>query len=100
MHIISLKALRSFWTIHPDAEQPMRKWHGIAEKIDFASFNHLRETFGSADYARPYTIFNVGGNNYRIITVVRYRDHKIFIRWALTHREYDEWCRIYRKEKA
>jgi len=71
MHIISLKALRSFWTTHPDAEQPMRKWHGVAEKTDFVSFNHLRENFHSADYVRPYTIFNVGGNNYRVITVVR-----------------------------
>jgi mRNA interferase HigB len=41
MHIISLKALRSFWAIHPDAEQPMRKWYGIAEKTDFASFNRV-----------------------------------------------------------
>jgi mRNA interferase HigB len=100
MHIISLKAVRSFWAIHTDAEQPMRKWHGIDEKTDFVSFIHLRETFSSADYVRPYTIFNAGGNNYRIITVVRYRDHKIFIRWVLTHREYDEWCGIYRKRKA
>jgi len=78
----------------------MHKWHGIAEKTDFVSFNHLRETFSSADYVRPYTIFNVGGNNYRIITVVCYCDHKIFIRWVLTHREYDEWFGIYRKGKA
>ena len=78
MHIISLKVLRSFWAIHTDAEQPMRKWHGIDEKTDFVSFIHLRETFSSADYVRPYTIFNAGGNNYRIITVVRYRDLKIF----------------------
>ena len=100
MHVISLKALRIFWAIHPDAEQPLRKWHGIFAKTDFASFNHLHETFRSADYVRPYTIFNVGGNNYRVITVVRYQDHKVFIRWVQTHREYDEWCETYRKGKT
>ena len=50
MHIISLKALRSFWATHPDAEQPLRKWHGVVAKTDFTSFNHLRENFSSADF--------------------------------------------------
>ncbi len=100
MHIISLKALRTFWANHPDAEHPMRNWHTNAERNNFMNFNNLREVFGSADYVRPYTVFDVGGNNYRLITVVRYRDHKIFIRWVLTHREYDEWCKLYRRGEA
>ena len=97
MHIISLKALRLFWTLHPEAEQPMRHWYRTAKRSDFTNFSELRQIFGSADYVRPYTLFDVGGNNYRIITVVRYRDGKIFIRWVFTHREYDNWCKTYRE---
>ena len=48
----------------------------------------------------PYTVFDVGGNNYRLVTVVRYRDGKIFVRWVMTHREYDNWCKLYRKGKV
>jgi len=99
MHIISLKALRDFWHKHPAAEGPMRNWHTIVEKTAFADFNDLRHTFRSADYAKPYTIFDVGGNNWRVITVVHYDVQKTYVRWVMTHAEYDTWCRQYSRGK-
>jgi len=45
-------------------------------------------------------VFDVGGNNYRVIAVVRYRDGKIFVRWVMNHREYDNWCKLCRKGKV
>jgi len=42
----------------------------------------------------------VAGNNYRVIVVVRYRVGKMFVRWVITHREYDNWCKPYRKGKV
>jgi len=53
-----------------------------------------------ADYVAPFTVFDVGGNNYRLIAVVRYRDGKIFVRWVMNHREYDNWCKLCRKGKV
>lgn len=100
MHIISLKMLRDFWRKHPEAEQPLRNWHSVAEHSRFVEFADLRLTFGSADYVAPYTVFDVGGNNYRVIAVVRYRDGKIFVRWVMSHLEYDNWCKLYRKGKV
>lgn len=100
MHIISLNALREFWQKHPEAEQAMRNWHTVAEHSRFVDFADLRRSFGSADCVAPYTVFDVGGNNYRLVTVVRYRDGKIFVRWVMTHREYDNWCKLYRKGKV
>lgn len=100
MHIISLKMLREFWQEHPEAEQVLRHWHTAAEHSRFVDFADLRRCFGSADYVAPYTVFDVGGNNYRVIAVVRYRDGKMFIRWVMTHRQYDNWCKLYRKGKV
>ena len=100
MHIISLKILREFWRRHPEAEQPLRNWHSVAERSRFADFADLRESFGSADYVAPYTVFDVGGNNYRVVVIVRYREGKLFVRWVMTHREYDDWCKLYRKGKV
>lgn len=100
VHIISLKVLREFWQKHPAAEQPMRNWHSIVEKTDFADFNALRRTFGNVDYAKPYTIFDVGGNNWRVVTAIHYNVRKVFIRWVMTHDEYDTWCKQYRQGKA
>lgn len=47
--------------------------------------------FASTDYVAPYTIFDIGGNNYRLVTVIHYNTGKVFIRWVLTHRQYDQW---------
>jgi mRNA interferase HigB len=75
----------------------MRHWHTLVEHTRFQDFKHVKQVFGSADYVAPYTIFDVGGNNYRVITVIHYNAGKIFIRWVFTHREYDEWNKQYRK---
>lgn len=100
MHIISLKALQSFWKKHPSAEAPMRYWHTLVEQTKFRDFHHVKQVFGSADYVSPYTIFDVAGNHFRLITVIHYNPSKVFIRWVLTHREYDEWNKQYRKGKV
>ena len=60
----------------------------------------LKCSFGTADYVPPYTVFDVGGNNFRLVVIVRYRDGKMFVRWVMTHREYDDWCKLYRKGKV
>lgn len=100
MHIISIKTLREFWQKHPAAEKVLREWHSVVEHIDFYDFNHIRETFNSADYVPPYTIFDIGGNNYRLVVIVRYRCKKVFVYKVMTHREYDDWNKLYRKGKG
>lgn len=92
--------LRDFWQRHPEARHSLRNWHTVVEHSRFADFADLRRQFGSADYVPPFTVFDVGGNNYRIIAVVRYRDGKIFLRWVMNHRDYDKWCKLYRKGKV
>jgi len=100
MHIISLKMLREFWQKHPEAEEVLREWHTIVEHAEFKNFNQIREFFNSADYAQPYTIFNVGGNNYRLVTVIRYKFKKVYVQKVMTHREYDNWNKLYRQGKV
>ena len=100
MHIISIKMLREFWQKHPEAEKVLRVWHSVVENTEFRDFNHVREFFNSADYVSPYTVFDVGGNNFRLVVVVRYRFKKIFVHKVMTHREYDVWNKLYRKGKG
>ncbi len=100
MHIISIKMLREFWQKHSEAEGVLREWHTVVEGVDFADFNHVREFFNSADYVPPYTVFNIGGNNYRLVVIIRYRFKKVFLQKVMTHREYDDWNKLYRKGTA
>ena len=100
MHIISLKRLREFWENHPEAEASLRLWHSIVEHVEFRDFSHVREFFNSADYVPPYVVFDIAGNNYRVVVLIRYRFKKVFIQEVMTHREYDKWCKLYRQGKV
>lgn len=89
MHVIAKPLLIDFWTRHPDAERPLEVWYRIVKTQAFADFNDLRATFGSADHVEGLTVFNIGGNKYRLIASIHYNRRKVYIRDVLTHEEYD-----------
>jgi mRNA interferase HigB len=91
MRIISRSALREFWKRHPLAEGPLSAWFRTMEKSEFSDFNALGRTFPSADYVTPFTAFDVGGNNIRVITAIHYNRRRAYVRHVYTHPEYDEW---------
>ena len=95
MHVISKKAIVSFWRVHPAARSPLESWYRVVSKSRFENLSDIRQAFGSADYVAPYTIFDIGGNNFRVITVIHYNRQKLFIREVLTHAEYDRWSKEY-----
>ena len=99
MHIISIKALKDFWIKHNTAKAAMMNWHAVCEASKFRDLNDVKDKFNSADYVSPYTIFNVGGNNYTIITSIHYNTNKVYIRHVFTHKEYDIWNKLYQKRK-
>ena len=75
--------------MYPDAERPLQVWYQTMERENFSDFNNLRETFASADYVDGLTVFNIGGNKYRLIASIHYNRRKVYIRNVLTHAEYD-----------
>jgi mRNA interferase HigB len=89
MHVLSRKALREFWSVHPDAERPLRRWYHTAMKAKWSSFADLRATYGTADQVDRFTVFNIAGNKYRLIAAIHYNRGKVFVRHVLTHKEYD-----------
>jgi len=93
MHVIAKKALEEFGRIHPSAKSALEAWYKVISKSTFSSFNDVRETFRSADYVNPHTIFDIGGNNFRIIASIHYNRQKIYIRHVFTHSEYDRWSK-------
>jgi mRNA interferase HigB len=99
MRIISRRALREFWEIHPQAKGPLTAWFRVMEHSKFANFNAIKSTFGAADYVAPYTIFDVGGNKYRVITAIHYNRERAYIRHVFTHRECDRWSDQMRQQK-
>jgi mRNA interferase HigB len=79
-----------FWAEHPDAEAPLLAWHREAEHSDWRNFADVRQSYNHADQVGKWTIFNIGGNKYRLIVNIRFDWGKIFIHRVLTHEEYDQ----------
>lgn len=89
MRIISKKPLREFWERHPESKPLIEEWFKKISNCQAASFPVLRQTFGTADYVDGFTIFDVGGNRYRIASVIHYDKQRVYIRQVMTHAEYD-----------
>lgn len=89
MHIIAFSRLKEFYGKFSDAESSLRSWNKITKLASWQNFAELRETFGSADQVGKLTVFNIGGNKYRLIIYIDYQSQKVFIRHVLTHAEYD-----------
>ena len=90
MHIISKKMLREFWAEHPRAKSPLDAWYQVTKHAEWESFPDVRATFNTADAVGRFVVFDIGGNKYRLITVIHYDRGKVYIRHVLTHAEYDE----------
>jgi len=90
MHVISRKALRMFWGKQPDSQSSLSRWYKAMTKHDFRSFNELRATFSTADKVGEFIVFNISGNKYRLIASIHFNQGKVYIRYVLTHPEYDK----------
>jgi len=90
MHIISRARLSEFWDKHSNAQTSLRLWYKLTSVAEWQNLVELRQTFPSADQVGNFTVFNISGNNYRLITLVDYKCQKVFIRHILTHAEYDK----------
>jgi mRNA interferase HigB len=90
MRIIALAQLREFWKKHPQAELPLRAWYAEASRADWKSPADIKQAYRNASFLPDNRIvFNIKGNDYRLIVAVHYNREMMFIRFVGTHAEYD-----------
>ena len=91
MRIIALSTLRDFWRKHPSAEVPLRNWYAEASRAIWTSPAEVKQAHRSASFvAGDRVVFNIKGNDYRLIVAVRYRSRIMYVRFVGTHAEYDQ----------
>lgn len=93
MRIVSHRRLVEFYTLegHGDAQAALERWYNIAEKAEWKNLSDIKEDFPSTDYVgNQHYVFNIRGNKYRLVVVVKFTIGHIFIRFVGTHREYDK----------
>jgi len=90
LRIISRRPLREFATKHADAVEPLDAWYRIIKGQDYGSPHELRKAFPTASFlGARRTVFNIGGNKYRLVVDMRYDLGQVYVRHVLTHEEYD-----------
>ena len=90
MRIISFKRIKEFSIIHADAETPLCKWFHATEKNSWDNLNDIKKTFSTVDYiGNDRYVFNIKGNDYRLVAIVIFASKKVYIRFIGTHDEYN-----------
>jgi mRNA interferase HigB len=94
MKIISASKLTKFALRHREASGKLSSWARTLELTSAKNFSELKLTFRRADYVpREFTVFDVGGNAYRVVTVVDYVAQRVLVVGVFTHAEYDRWTK-------
>ena len=90
MRIVAKKALVAFYTQHADAKVALEDWYEKAESAEWENFAQLRMTFASADsVGNKRVVFNIKGNDYRLVAIVLFKTKMVYVRFIGTHPEYD-----------
>ena len=91
MRIFTEQALKEYAETHPDAKVALQEWTTIVKKSKWTCFADVKKTFNSVDnVGNQHYVFNIRGNNYRLIVVVKFTIGYIFIRKVCTHEEYNK----------
>ena len=91
MRVIAKKILREFWKKHADSEDQLKTWFKEASKAHWSSPNDIINDYSQASILKASrVVFNICGNNYRLIVKINYQREWVFIRFIGTHAEYDK----------
>jgi mRNA interferase HigB len=88
---VSEKKIREFIQREPRYSDAVWRWADVIESSNWRNPGELKATFAGASFVGDLTVFNVGGNKYRIVAFVHYRKQIVYVKRIGTHKEYDKW---------
>ena len=90
MVVITKGTIHAFAQKHAIATMPLNDWYNKTKKADWKDLVSIKQTFNSVDFiGNDRYVFNIGGNNIRMIAMIHFDIRTLYIRAILTHREYD-----------
>ena len=90
MQVIAVSTLRAFWERHPDAEQPLKAWYKEATLASWTQPADIKAQYRSASVLKNRRmVFNIKGNDYRLIVAIAYKLQIVYVKFIGTHEEYD-----------
>lgn len=91
MRIFTEQALKEYSITHPQAKTALQEWVTIVKKSSWTCFADIKKTFNSVDsIGNQRYVFNIKGNDYRLVVVIKFTIKFVYIRFIGTHKEYDK----------
>lgn len=91
MRIIAHRTLVNYWLLKADSRISLENWYQITKKADWKDLQDIKATFNSVDYVgNKRYVFNIRGNNYRLVVKILFVQKIVYIRFIGTHEEYDK----------
>jgi mRNA interferase HigB len=87
--VIGEMAVARFAKKHPGARKPLERFLAIVRQANWEHFPDVKRSFPAADYVSGRIVFDIRGNNYRLVTIVSFEKQLLSIENVFTHEEYD-----------
>lgn len=90
MRVIAISTLRQFWESHPDAEHPVKAWLDEVRQAQWKQPSDIKAQYRNASILKNRrVVFNIKGNDYRIVAAIAYRLGIVYVKFIGTHAVYD-----------
>ncbi len=89
-HLISIRNLRNETAKYPDVKKQIDDWYTVVKKANWKNLEDVRKIYRDAEAVSNFTVFNIKGNNYRLIVGIDYEEQIVYYKYFLTHAEYDK----------
>lgn len=99
MLVLNTEEIQRFSKKYPRSRQPLATWLKQTSEARWKDFTDIRKTFNTADFVKGYVVFDIHGNDFRLIAVIRYLNNAVFIENIFTHNEYNDWSKKLRKRR-
>lgn len=91
MRVTAISTLRVFWTKHPDAQTPLKAWYALASREQWKSPSDVKDAYRNASFtAKNRVVYNIKGDDYRLVVLVRYDKGLLFVKFVGTNAQYDK----------
>jgi mRNA interferase HigB len=90
MRVISKATLVEFWQMHPASRHALQTWFEDASRAKWRSPQDIKLRYASASFVSSNrVVFNIKGNDYRLVVAVAYRFGAVYIKFLGTHQQDD-----------
>lgn len=91
MRIVTFAKIKEFIKKHPDSDVALRDWYKKTARSEWHNFSDIKQTFNSVDsVGNNRFVFNIKGNDYRLIAIIIFASGKVYIRFIGSHKEYEK----------